>query len=48
MANTDLTAYVTQKALNGLFITIAAEEAKIRTNPAAQVTDMLKKIFGVG
>lgn len=44
--NTDLTAYVTQKALDGMFYQVALEEAKIRTNPAAQVTDLLKKVFG--
>jgi len=44
--NPDLTAYVTERALNGLFVTIADEENKIRTNPAAQVTDLLKKVFG--
>lgn len=44
--NTDLTAYVTERALNGLFISIADEENKIRTNPASRVTDLLKKVFG--
>lgn len=44
--NTDLTAYVTERALNGLFLTIADEENKIRTNPTARVTDLLKKVFG--
>ncbi|MBS1512315.1 MAG: DUF4197 domain-containing protein [Bacteroidetes bacterium] len=44
--NTDLTAYVTDKALNGVFLSIADEEKKIRTNPAAQVTSLLKKVFG--
>ncbi len=44
--NPDLTAYVTERALNGLFITIADEENKIRNNPAARVTDLLKKVFG--
>jgi hypothetical protein len=44
--NTDLSGYVTQKALDGLFYTIAQEEAKIRTDPVAQVTDLLKKVFG--
>jgi hypothetical protein len=46
--NPDLTGYVTGRALNGLFVTIADEETKIRTNPAAQVTDLLKKVFGKG
>lgn len=46
--NTDLTAYVTERALNGLFVTIAEEENKIRLDPAARVTDLLKKVFGGG
>ena len=44
--NADLTSYVTEKALNGLFITIADEENKIRTNPASRVSDILQKVFG--
>lgn len=44
--NTDLTAYVTERALSGMFVTIADEENKIRTNPASRVTDLLKKVFG--
>lgn len=44
--NPNLTQYVTQQALKGLFTEIAAQELKIRTNPAAQVTDLLKKVFG--
>jgi hypothetical protein len=44
--NTDLTAYVTERALNGLFVTVAQEEANIRQNPAAQVSGLLKKVFG--
>jgi hypothetical protein len=44
--NTDLNEYVTQQALNGLFILLAQEELKIRQNPAARVTDILKKVFG--
>jgi hypothetical protein len=44
--NTDLTAYVTEKALAGLFYNISLEEQKIRKDPAAQVTDILKKVFG--
>lgn len=44
--NTDLTGYVTEKALSGLFYTIAQEETKIRKDPAAQVTSILKKVFG--
>ena len=44
--NTDLTAYVTERALSGLFLKISLEEQKIRKNPAAQVTGILKKVFG--
>ncbi len=43
---TDLTAYVTQKAMDGIFISVAIEEQKIRKDPAAQVTGLLKKVFG--
>lgn len=44
--NTDLAAYVTQKAIDGLYVKIAEEEKKIRTQPAARVTDLLRKVFG--
>jgi hypothetical protein len=44
--NPDLEAYATNKAINGLFILVGKEEAKIRKDPAAQVTDLLKKVFG--
>lgn len=44
--NTDLTGYVTERALKGLFYNIGLEEQKIRKNPAAQVTAILKKVFG--
>ncbi|RYD53301.1 MAG: DUF4197 domain-containing protein [Sphingobacteriales bacterium] len=44
--NPDLTAYVTERALNGMFLKIADEEAKIRTNPAARVTSILQEVFG--
>jgi len=43
--NTDLSAYVTDKALGGLFYQVALEEQKIRKDPAARVTDVLKKVF---
>lgn len=43
--NFDLDGYVTDKTLDGLFYMIAEEEKKIRQNPAARVTDMLKKVF---
>ena len=44
--NPDLTAYVTDKAIDGLFIMIAKEELKIRQNPVARTTELLKKVFG--
>ena len=44
--NTDLTAYVTEKALGGIFLKVGLEEQKIRKDPAARVTDILKKVFG--
>ena len=44
--NPDLVAYATERALSGLFVTIADEESKIRTNPAARVTGLLQKVFG--
>ncbi len=44
--NTDLPAYVTQKAMDGLFYQIGLEEQKIRKDPVARVTDILKKVFG--
>lgn len=44
--NPDLAAYTTGKAIDGLFILVADEELKIRTNPAARVTEILQKVFG--
>ena len=44
--NPDLKAYVTEKAIDGLFLMIAKEELNIRENPAARATDLLKKVFG--
>lgn len=43
--NNSLTAHVTEKALDGLFIKIAEEEKAIRTEPLARVTDILEKVF---
>jgi len=42
----DLDDYVTTKALDGLFKMVGEEEKKIRSNPAAQTTDLLRKVFG--
>ncbi|MFN3916203.1 MAG: DUF4197 domain-containing protein [Flavobacteriales bacterium] len=44
--NTDLDGYVTDNAIKGVFHLVEQEEAKIRENPAARVTDILKKVFG--
>jgi hypothetical protein len=44
--NSDLPGYTTAKALDGVFYYVAAEEKNIRQNPAAQVDDLLKKVFG--
>jgi len=44
--NLDLDAYVTGKALDGLFYMVAEEERKIRKDPAARVTQLLKEVFG--
>ena len=44
--NTDLSGYVTGKAIDGIFYQVASEEQKIRQDPAARVTDLLKKVFG--
>lgn len=44
--NPDLQQYATQKAIDGLFLLVAQEEQKIRDNPAARVSDILKRVFG--
>jgi hypothetical protein len=44
--DTDITSYVTGKALDGLFYYVAQEEVSIRKDPAARVTDILKNVFG--
>jgi hypothetical protein len=44
--NLSLADYTTQKAVDGLFILLAQEEAKIRKNPAARTSDILKSVFG--
>lgn len=43
---TDLGAYVEGKAVDGLFRMIAAEEQRIRQDPLARTTELLKKVFG--
>lgn len=42
----DLDHYVTDKSLDGLFYMVGQEEKKIRTDPAARVTDLLQTVFG--
>lgn len=42
----DIDQYVTEHALGGLFLVLADEERKIRQDPAARVTDLLKEVFG--
>lgn len=42
----NLASYSTQKALDGLFLYIEKQEAKIRTDASARVTDLLRKVFG--
>ena len=42
----DLNAYVTGKALDGMFLMIGREEEKIRKDPVARTTDLLKTVFG--
>lgn len=42
----DLDDYVTEKALGGLFTVLGQEERKIRQDPAARTTDLLKLVFG--
>lgn len=44
--DTDLGAYVTQKAIDGLFVEIAKEELKIRENISARTSPLLQKVFG--
>jgi hypothetical protein len=41
----DLDTYVTEKSVDGLFVRLAEEEAKIRNDPAARVTDLLQTVF---
>lgn len=44
--NPDLNEYATTKAMDGLFLLIADEEKKIRKDPVARTTELLKKVFG--
>ena len=42
----DLESYATDKAIEGLFLLIAEEEANIRANPRARTTQLLRRVFG--
>ncbi len=44
--NPNLSEYVTQKAIDGIFLMVAEEEKKIRTNPLARIGSILKEVFG--
>lgn len=44
--NTDLSEYVTGKALDGVFVKVAEEEAKIRENPLDYASEIVRKVFG--
>lgn len=44
--NPDLNAYVTERAISGLFHMVELEENKIRKDPMARVSDLLEKVFG--
>jgi hypothetical protein len=44
--NTDLDAYLTTKALDGIFLKVETEELKIRKNVSARITPLLQKVFG--
>lgn len=44
--STDIDGYVTEKTLDGLFLLIAKEEQRIRENPLARTSDLLRKVFG--
>jgi hypothetical protein len=43
--NLDISNYVCSKALDGVFTVLAQQEANIRANPSARVTDLLKQVF---
>lgn len=45
--NPDLTDYVTQEALNGVYTMIAVEEKEIRTKTSSRATDLLKRVFAL-
>jgi hypothetical protein len=44
--NPNLSEYVTDRAINGLFVMIAKEELKIRNDPMARTSELLRRVFG--
>lgn len=42
-----LESYITRKALDGLYVSIAEEEARIRANPVQETSNIIRKVFGV-
>lgn len=44
--NPDLESYVTERAIEGLFVHVEAEERLIRENPSARATELLRRVFG--
>ena len=42
-----LESYITRKALDGLYVSIAEEEARIRANPVQESSNIISKVFGV-
>ncbi|MBN2419457.1 MAG: DUF4197 family protein, partial [Deltaproteobacteria bacterium] len=44
--NFDLDEYVAENALNGIFYMLEKEEKKIRDDPAARITELLRDVFG--
>jgi hypothetical protein len=42
----DMSGYVTEKSLDGLFTVLGEEERRIRANPAARTTELLRRVFG--
>lgn len=47
MARVKLESYITRKALDGLYVSIAEEEALIRANPVQETSNIVRKVFGV-
>ena len=44
--NPDLDVFITNRAIEGLFLMVEKEENKIRLDPVARITDLLMKVFG--